>query len=66
MTPSHCRLRVGLGTPPQCDTAWQVFLGVRSAAEDEAALTAAGIEQIVTVGTAPRPLVSGVPVCSVR
>ena len=48
------------------NTAWQVFLGVRSAAEDEAALTAAGIEQIVTVGSAPRPLASGVPVCSVR
>ena len=66
VTPSHIRLRIGLGIPPQCDTAWQVFLGVRSAAEDEAALTAAGIEQIVTVGSAPRPLVSGVPVCSVR
>ena len=38
----------------------------RPRSEDEAALTAAGIEQIVTVGTAPRPLVSGVPVCSVR
>ena len=45
---------------------WQVFLGVRPAAEDEVALTAAGIEQVVSVGTAPQPLVSGVPVYSVR
>merc|ERR1740117_2652843 len=42
------------------------FLGVRPAAEDEAALTAAGIEQVVTVGTAPRPLVCSVPVYSLR
>ena len=44
----------------------KVHLGLRPAAEDEDALEAAAIEQIVTVGAAPAPLVSGVPVHSIK